>query len=501
MSLDFPRIPEFSRKKLKVKCPTQWEHHRGGWKYAVKLIAQHLHDDEGTLCISSVEDYVLDEETISEAWVGFIHQVPRTKLKWFPDLERLLDNDHFRDNMLSTCKGLFVLSSVVKDYLLANWPVEVPKVPIVKVWYPATPGWKAFDWTKFSQSNPKKVLFIGEYLRNFDAFNRLQLPGGYKKILLKAPDVDFTKLGVTFNSEVTLIERVSDEEYDTLLEESIVFLNLFDAPANTTVIECLTRNCPIVVNRLPGLEEYLQPQYPLFYNTLDQAAEMITSNDILIKARTFMQHDHPTKKLLSRSAFLYQLQNCSIYRSLPIPPSQHALPLQKTFTVTIVICSYNRVHNMQRLFQKLIEQELETSQTFEVILWNNNFDKRQELRKITKPFRDHLNMKIIDSTENFYCIIRLAVVHLMRSDIMLICDDDVIPQKSFVQRFLHKYEQYGRDSVLCCRGHTFQNHQLNEENPEECWQDYEHLQFHTEKQEDQQVCKSINLNLVNPFNV
>ena len=457
----------------------------------MRLVQESLHDEDGTLCISSVEDLVLDEVEINEPWVGFVHQVPKTTLKWFPDLERLLQSDHFRDKMLPTCKGLFVLSSVVKEYLLANWPTEFPQgIPIARIWYPATPGWKPFSWDIFHQSNPKKVLFIGEYMRNYKAFNDLQLPAGYAKILLKPPDVNFSKLGITFNQDIELKDHVPDDEYDSLLQESVVFLNLVNAPANTTVIECLMRGCPIVVNRLQGLEEYLLPDYPLFYEKqdLDHAARMITSDKSLVHAVQFMKEDcKGIKDLLTCEAFLDQLQNSAIYRSLPLPKSQQTLPLQQSFSVTIVICSYKRLHNMKRLFQCLVNQDLESGQTFEVILWNNNYRDREKLRQIAQPFVRRLNMKQIDSSENFYCIIRLAVAHLMRSNFMLICDDDVIPKPKFVQRFLQKYDQYGDDVVLCCRGHTFMQHNLNEEEPQLCWEEYENLRFHGEEEDDRQV--------------
>lgn len=479
-----------STHRLKVKDPTLWNHHRGGWTYAVRLIQENLHDQDGTLCISSVEDYVLDEEEINEPWVGFVHQVPKTTLKWFPDLQRLLQSDHLKNKMLPTCKGLFVLSSVVKEYLTTNWPTEFPQVPIAKIWYPATPGWRPFSMDSYNQSNPKKVLFIGEYMRNYKAFNDLQLPLGYAKVLLKPPDVNFSQMGITINQDIEVKEHVSDDEYDTLLQESVVFLNLVDAPANTTIIECLMRGCPIVVNRLQGLEEYLLREYPLFYEKqdLDQAARMITSHQSLAQAIQFMEEDCKSiKDQLTPKAFLGQLQNSAIFRSLPIPRSEQKLPLQQSFSVTVVICSYKRIHNMKGLFQRLVDQELENGQTFEVILWNNNFHAREELKQIAEPFVGSLNMKQIDSSENFYCIIRLAVVHLMRSNFMLICDDDVIPKPKFISRFLQKYDQYGGNVVLGCRGHTFERHDLDEEEPQLCWEDYENLHFHSEEEDDTQV--------------
>ena len=57
-----------------------------------------------------------------------------------------------------------------------------------------------------------------------------------------------------------------------------------------------------------------------------------------------------------------------------------------------------------------------------------------------------------------------------------------------ISEYLSKYQQYGPDTVLCCRGHRFFTHALNEENPEECWVDYENLRFFDETKEDMKVC-------------
>ena len=81
------------------------------------------------------------------------------------------------------------------------------------------------------------------------------------------------------NDSVNIIiisNRVPDEEYDGLLDSSVVFLNLYDAVANTTTIECIGRNTPIVIDRFPGIEDYLGIEYPLFYDTLKDAAAILS---------------------------------------------------------------------------------------------------------------------------------------------------------------------------------------------------------------------------------
>ena len=59
------------------------------------------------------------------------------------------------------------------------------------------------------------------------------------------------------DSSVKIIDKLSNEDYDNLLTKNIVFIKLVDASAVNTIIECIVRNTPIIVNRLPATEELL----------------------------------------------------------------------------------------------------------------------------------------------------------------------------------------------------------------------------------------------------
>ncbi|ARF12283.1 polysaccharide pyruvyl transferase GTB-type glycosyltransferase [Klosneuvirus KNV1] len=65
---------------------------------------------------------------------------------------------------------------------------------------------------------------------------------------------------------VTVLENLDNKQYDKLLTNHVVFLNLVDAAAVNTIIECIVRNTPVIVNRLPATIEYLGKDYPLFYD-------------------------------------------------------------------------------------------------------------------------------------------------------------------------------------------------------------------------------------------
>ena len=481
------------RRKIKFESsPTEWFHQRGGWSYVLQQLRSQLYAPDGILCISALEEIIFKEEVITEPWIGFVHQVPKSNYPWYPDVERVVKHDVFIKS-LKHCQGLFVISNRVKSYL-----VKHISVPVAHVSYPVTPFPKElrFSWEKYEAESTKTVLFIGEFMRNFQAFYDLEVPPGYKKMLLKPPDVRFNnlyndkkeKVVLETNKSVTLVERVANEAYDQLLSCCVVFLNLYDAAANTVVLECLGRSTPVVVNRLPGVEEYLGVNYPLFYNTLSEASAMLGNSEKLTEATHYLAKHFETNPLTSER-FIKEFTSSAIYRALPLPKSQIADPRQTkfpNFDLTVVICSYKRVYNMKRLLECFHNQDY--SGRFELILWNNNKDTQTEITEICAPFMSDLNIRLIQSTENYYCIVRLAVSHLMQSDVLLICDDDVIPNPNYISKFMAKYEQYGSRSVIGCRGHVFRHHSLYVEHPHLFWEDYCNMKFFDEAKPDQQVC-------------
>ena len=164
--------------KLRIEKPVHWPHHRGGWKYVCDLLARELHASDGIRFVSSVEDEIAEERTIDEPWVGFLHQVPQHDLKWFPDLERLLQRACWKASV-SSCQGIFVLSSVIKNYLQSQ---KVP-VPVARVCYPVEAPANLFSFDAFTACSAKRLLFVGEYLRNFQAFYDLDAPDWSKELL------------------------------------------------------------------------------------------------------------------------------------------------------------------------------------------------------------------------------------------------------------------------------------------------------------------------------
>lgn len=324
----FDRSSELSlcftpQRKLNAEKLFIWENHRGGWTDVARLINEHLHTPDGVLCVSAVEDELWRRRARGEGayttpWVGFMHQMPHHHLNFW-DLDRILNNDVWKASV-EHCLGLWTLTDYQKNYLQQQ---NVP-VPIAKVYYPIEAPERKFSFEKFISNPFKQVICIGEFLRNFQFFYDVEAPG-YRKVLLKYEtfdaDIEKGKIKLTMNDSVEVRPTIDIEAYDCLLEDSIILLNLLDAGAVTTVIECLVRGTPILVNRVGGIPEYLGDDYPLYCDTLEEASRKLQDTQLISLGSEYLKH-HKLKEKLTGAYFLRSLHETEIYRNLPLPISE-----------------------------------------------------------------------------------------------------------------------------------------------------------------------------------
>jgi len=463
-------------RKLHVAIPIHWDHHRGGWRRTVELIDAELGTPHGIRFVSAVEDELFLRGPILEPWVGFVHQVPR-QMSHFPDIDRLTAMPAWRWSM-KRCLGLWVLTDYQRD-ALRDRGVDVP---IAVVRYPIEQPVLPFSLRAFEAARPRRVLFVGEFLRDYQAFYDLDAPG-YEKIMLASDEFDPAGLGLVENDSVTVVPRCLAEDYDRLLAGSIVFLRLFDAVANTTVVECLARATPIVVNRIGAVTEYLGEDYPLYYDDLREASAHL-AEPARIRAAHVHLRDAPMRNEITEACFLERIQNTAVYRALPTPELSKPTTF-RTRDVTIVVCVCRRLDDLRPQLERFAAQEHDG--WFEVILWNNNHAAIDAVERTAADFFEDLDLKVVHSSENYFCGIRLAVPALMRSELLLVCDDDVVPEPGYVTGFMAKYEEYGPTAAICARGHEFLPHKVDVDRPDRVWEDGEHLRFFDEHAEDRRV--------------
>lgn len=123
------------------------------------------------------------------------------------------------------------------------------------------------------------------------------------------------------DKSVTVKEYLEDDCYDSFLVQNIVFLQLIDASACNTVIECIVRCTPIVINRINPLNpdddplvEYLGDSYPLFYTNIAQAIDLINeltnpNSGLLLQTVLYLTNLNLNNNNLQIQTFLNGLNN------------------------------------------------------------------------------------------------------------------------------------------------------------------------------------------------
>jgi polysaccharide pyruvyl transferase WcaK-like protein len=326
-------------------------YHRSGWSYVVDNLEKY---DGGDILLDTYLDKTFGWESefykkiniipYTKSWMGFIHHTPD------PDYSdnnpiNLIRNEYFVES-LKYCKCIFVLSKYMKKWLKEELKKNGYEINVFSLVHPTeipTPD-LMFDYNKFIKQN--KIIQIGAWLRNIYGIFAIET-NNIKKAVLIGKDMENyyfglkiedhfhlicretnkpstnkysyfmtqyidKKFGNTIYSSnnkikpeiiqlinqnhdsVEIINNLSNDQYDKLLSENIVFLNLINVSACNTLIECIIRNTPIVVNNLEGVVELLGPNYPLYYNDLDDVINILTYDNI-IKAHQYLKKLNKSK--------------------------------------------------------------------------------------------------------------------------------------------------------------------------------------------------------------
>ena len=251
--------------------------HRSGWQYVLDSIesrntiddpARREKEEENEILLDTYLDRTFcwksnSQLPYSRPWMGIVHHTDSnfsSNSSW-----KLIGNPLFIRS-LPHCKGIITLSKSLRDWYANILSGLGSDVRVFSLHHPTlldVPKWRS----------PDRLVQIGSWYRN--PFTIYTLDSPLPKVVLKGKYMD----GILpedsawgrycndhFQFQVETLSHLADDEYDELLSTSVVFLHLVDAAAVNTIIECIARSTPIVVNRLPATIEYLGVDYPLFYD-------------------------------------------------------------------------------------------------------------------------------------------------------------------------------------------------------------------------------------------
>lgn len=278
--------------------------HRSGWPYVMQALEKY-HNEAGIVFDDFVDrsfSYEPVKQPYDEPWIGVFHNPPKTPL-WFD--ARQSPMTYFQTLLFQASYANLRLAITLSKYL-GDWLNSVLGIPVVTLKHPTEIPDLQWSERAYLENRSKKLIQIGWWLRNLEAIYQLPLVTGFDKVRLRQPyawvqqaeerckefwsgDPSRYRYGMVFECS-----PVSNENYDLLLSQNVVFMELFDTSANNAVIECIARNTPIVVNRHPALEEYLGEEYPLFYEDFNDAFKLL-QDDLIIAGHRYLQTLDKTK--------------------------------------------------------------------------------------------------------------------------------------------------------------------------------------------------------------
>lgn len=311
--------------------------HRYGWNYAIEAL-RPLHNPDGVLFDGYLENsfvwknYQEDQAKVpyQQPWVGVLHNPPNMPI-WFNYSnapQSLMTQRDWQESM-SCCVGLFCLS----EYQ-ASWVREHTRKPVSTLIHPTGEPREQFSFDRFLANPSKKIVQLGWWLRKLNAIYQLPIGKenlqGYEKVRLsnatslaaekrikswaeKEKEVENISFEAVYLNNTKEQGRLPDEAYDRLLTENIAFVSLYDASANNSVIECIARATPLLVNPLPAVVEYLGEDYPLYFETLAEAASKVSDLGLVRAAHQYLRFCQLRSKL-SADYFRRSFEESEVYQ-------------------------------------------------------------------------------------------------------------------------------------------------------------------------------------------
>jgi len=320
--------------------------HRSGWQYVINGIDEYLgtFDPRATFCDLYLDrtfhwNYDINTKLgiipYNKVWIGFIHHTTLTGYTDFNVIE-MFKKPNFIES-LKYCQGLFVLSQYLQENVKKIIDAIGLDIIVEKLYHPTEfiEEKNCFSIQKFINNKKRKIIQVGAWYRDISYMYKLNLGNnilGLEKTALIGPNMEghynaissgeqisrdkLIRDKVQIYSDVALIKKLHNFEYDILLSENIVSINLIDCSAANTIIECIVRNTPILINKLPSIIEYLGKDYPFYYNNLLEASKKANSIDLIKKTYMYLKSMDKTK--LKLETFINDIKSSKIYHNISL---------------------------------------------------------------------------------------------------------------------------------------------------------------------------------------
>jgi len=226
-------------------------------------------------------------------WMGIIHFPTHGAPLMHPNINsvnvvKYINASEYKEK----CNGLITLTAKSQKILSA-----ITDIPIYRAWHPKSVDNYEFKVEKYFKR--PTLRHPGKAYRNFTPYFTLNTK--LNKVIHIQPECSWQidhnleidgKLTSDYQVEINKT-FLPNKQYIKNLTTSIGFGYYFDCEASNAILEHLMTHTPIIVNRLPSIEEYLGSDYPMYYENISSDPDRFLLN------RSFI-HD-VSKYLKSRS--------------------------------------------------------------------------------------------------------------------------------------------------------------------------------------------------------
>lgn len=291
--------------------------HRSGWKHVLKGLSTFERPyKQGLLFDTCVDRTFLWGKSVlasdnkipyTQPWVGVIHHTFSSKCG--PNNSSALFQTNEFIKSLDCCKGLIVMSEHLAKQMIESLSISHSHVSVDTVKHPTefVNADKCFNPRLFDGT----ITHIGDFLRNKQAFVDVDVNTWEKQILINShPEGGLSSTGILSvfgHASLRTLEKLNDNDYDTLLTKTVVFLNLFDVSACNTLVECIARKTPIIINNHPAVIEYIGADYPGLYSSLEEVPKLCTTHSVQKMYEYLNKMDMRTQ--LSLKTFLKSIES------------------------------------------------------------------------------------------------------------------------------------------------------------------------------------------------
>jgi len=264
-------------------------YHRTGWPWVLRHL-ETIHSNNGILFDDFFEQnfcYKNKPTVYKKPWVAIFHhpkEIPSFG-NYRENLSAVFEMPEFKQS----AKNLKLAIALSDD--LAEWLTKQLDCKVISLKHPInTKHSEYWDYDEWVEN--KKLCQIGFYLRNTRLVEQVPEMEGveinrlwsnmewlknYDTKVMKHWENHFTDSLVDYqdsyftcrynhrSAEDVSAEFALPSAYDEILRTNVVIADYFACSASNVILECIAKNTPIMVNRLPAIEQYLGKDYPLFF--------------------------------------------------------------------------------------------------------------------------------------------------------------------------------------------------------------------------------------------